>query len=492
MRGAPGVPGGNLPVSFSVEPTYWQRPDAQARGIAGTANEVWQRLFVHYGLNLYCAACRQIALAATGHDDSIAAADRHTRLLLNDCAGEARPLRAWSGEPSGWRYGDAQATLSPQDGSAFFFGTICERFYLTDPLTGASNFPPELGGSRLSWNFYNPFLGENSWAALIGPLQVAYLKAAGRSLEPDDDAIRLARSLVPACLAMQSPVGGIYARPAVVGRLQERLISNETNLTLYAGLTMLRQLMLDIPQLAEQIDDVEKLRHSLLDYFRHYLCGTVNGELRFHTCGTFEGDVFRPGRMANGRPARFAADVHTWGLSVLGADEIDSLHGHGMAFRLWQTVKRHAAYYPRPGAPLAGIGFSSGANGEPIHDVCSPEWTFGAINMCRILAAEYDAPGPHHDTELASLLRADERSMLKGVKAFETTPHAGSPLRAYLYVNRIVDTGFGWHALPIPCLCATAWAVLIQSGFNPFRLGGETVSTRHRLASASSSNADVA
>jgi hypothetical protein len=43
-------------------------------------------------------------------------------------------------------------------------------------------------------------------------------------------------------------------------------------------------------------------------------------------------------------------------------------------------------------------------------------------------------------------------------------------------VNRIADTGFGWQALPVPSLCATAWAMLIQNGFNPFRLGGASAS----------------
>jgi hypothetical protein len=388
---------GRLPVSFFVEPSYWQLPDAQDRWIAGTANEFWQRLVIGYGLNLYCAACRQIALATTGREDAIRAAVQHTQVLLNDRAGEAETLRGWSDKNGGWLYGDERMSLGSQDGSAFFFGTICERFHLTDPRTGASCFPPELGGAPLFWNSFDPFLGENTWAALIGPLQVAYLlKSSGAVLTPECDEVRLARSLVPACLAMQSPVGGVYARPAARGQSQERLISNETNLTLYAGLTMLKQMMLEIPQLSQQMVEVDKLRHGLLRYFRRHLYGNVDGELRLHACGAFFDEVNRPGMTADGQPARFAADVHTWGMSILGVDEIDALHGQGTCFRLWETVKRHTAFYSRASlsAALSGIGFSSGPNGEPIHDVCSPEWTFGATNMCRVLAAEYDAAGP--------------------------------------------------------------------------------------------------
>jgi hypothetical protein len=476
-----GSPDGRLPVSFFVEPCYWQRPDAQDRWIAGTANEFWQRLVVGYGLNLYCAACRQIALATTGREDAIWAAVQHTQMLLDDRAGEAETLRAWSDKSGGWRYGDERMSFDSQDGSAFFFGAICDRFQLTDPDTGASCFPPELGGAPLFWNLFDPFLGENTWAALIGPLQVAYLLKSSDALTPECDEVRLARSLVPACLAMRSPIGGVYARPAAWGHTQERLISNETNLTLYAGLTMLKQMMLEIPQLSQQMVEVDKLRHGLLRYFRRHLYGNVDGELRLHACGAFFDGAFWPGMTANGEPVRFAADVHTWGMSILGVDEIDALHGRGTCFRLWETVKRHTGFYSQASlsAPLSGIGFSSGPNGEPIHDVCSPEWTFGAINMCRVLAAEYDAAGPHHDAELASRLREDEQSMLEGVSMFEMSPRTTFQSRAFPYVNRIADTGFGWQALPVPSLCATAWAILIQNGFNPFRLGGAGASVPH-------------
>jgi hypothetical protein len=466
--------GDGLPVSFFVEPSYWRRPDAQDRWIAGTPMAFWQRLYLHHGLNLYCAACRQIALAATGREDAMRAADRHTRLLLEDRAGEAGPLRAWSDGEGDWRYGDDRRALTSRDGSAFFFGAICGRFHLTDPHTGASHFPEELGGAPLSWNLYDPFLGENSWAALLGPLQVAWLRSRGAAVGPDCGEVRLALSLVPACLAMQSPVGGVYARPAAAGRSQERLISNETNLTLYAGLSMLRQLVGDAPRLRARMAEVDRLRQGLVRYFRRHLLGEVDGEPRFHACGAFVDGVFRPGATASGEPVRFAADVHTWGMSILGVDEIDGRHGRGTCFRLWQTVKRHAGFYAGgdPAGAPGGIGFSSGPGGEPVHDVCSPEWTFGAINMCRVLAAGYAAPGPHHDAGLAARLREDEQGMLEGVSRFATTPPTAFPSRAFPYVNRLADTGFGWHALPVPSLCATAWAMLVENGFNPFRLGG--------------------
>ena len=466
---------GGFPTSFLVEPVYWQAPDAQDRRLVGSAVAIWQRTMVQHGLNLYCAACRQIALATTGRPDAIEAADRHTRMLLDDRIGETEALRGWSDRPGEWRYGDERVSLGTDQGSAFFFGAICDRFRLTDPLGGQASLPPELGGGPLCWNQFDPFLGENSWAALLGPLQVAYLKANGRPVPPDCDELRLALSLVPACLAMQSPDGGVYARPASWGRPQERLISNETNLTLYAGLCMLDQVLPDALEFSARRAQVATLRRGLLAYFRRHLCGTVDGELRFHACGIYLDGGFHPGVTADRQPARFAADVHTWGMSILGVAEIEAWHGRGACLRLWEGVKRHAGFYP-PAAALGGIGFSSEADGAPIHDVCSPEWTFGAINMCRILAAEYEAAGPYHDQDAAARLRADEASMRDGVRQFEMSPPARPPSRAYPYVNRIAETGFGWQGLPVPSLCATAWAVLCRQGFNPFRLGGEAVS----------------
>ncbi|NDH62495.1 MAG: hypothetical protein EBY18_12800 [Alphaproteobacteria bacterium] len=57
-----GSPEG-LAASFFVEPSYWSRAGAQDAWISGTEHAFWQRLTVQYGLNLYCGACRQIALA---------------------------------------------------------------------------------------------------------------------------------------------------------------------------------------------------------------------------------------------------------------------------------------------------------------------------------------------------------------------------------------------------------------------------------------------
>lgn len=445
---------GGAVVSFVVPPGYWREPSAQSPAMVGTEFAFWQRLIVEYGLNLYCAACRQIALAIGGRAEALEEARAHTRRLLANRHGDG--LRAWSSGPGGWLYGDGREVLR---GSGYFFSALGPGRDLVDPLTGAAQLPAELGGRVLEWRFYDPFLGENSWAALLGPLQVAGLAGLGA----DSEELELARSLLPALTAMQSLCGGVYARPAPPGREQERLIANETNLTLYAGLRMLKALAGPTPE-------VERLIEGLEAYFRRHLVGECNGELVLHTCGSYRDGEFRPGVAADGSAARFAVDVHTWGLSILGVEEIDSRHGRGSCFELWRTVKRHAGYYPQgTGGPLRGVGYSSGPGGEPIHHVCSPEWTFGAVNMCRVLTDGYE----RRDATLAAALRRDERDLLEGVAALQVRDPGPPGRRAYPYVNDRCDTGFGWDALPLPSLCATAWAGLVKRRYNPFRLGGE-------------------
>ncbi|HEU4717110.1 MAG TPA: hypothetical protein VFU15_04725 [Bacteroidia bacterium] len=475
----------HFPSSYYVPASYWQKSDSMHPELLHAKIGCYQRLIIHYGLNLYCAACRQLALLTTEHPEAWEAIDAHTRLLLNGTIGETGCIRAWSDEGGMWQYGDNGTTFNRADNGAYFFGVISDRFSLADPFTAQTHFPAGQGGSRLEWIFYDPFLGENTWAALIAPMQVLFRR---RSVEPtalsgNPAELQLAMSLIPACRAMQSRVGGVYARPAPHGKPLERLISNETNLTLYAGLCMMCQLF---PEISAD-PAVKELMEGLLSYFRTVLFGREeDGRLRMHTCGSFTGDEFHPGIAADGEPARFAVDVHTWGMSILGVDEIDTMHGTGTCFELWQSVKQHAGFYPsqQPGEPIRGVGYSSGALGDPVHDICSPEWTFGAINMCRILAAEYDAPGQHYAPHLAKQLREDEKNMLDGVASFESSSELERNARSYPYVNKRCETGFGWHAFPVESLCATSWAILVRNGFNPFRTGGACLSTLNNRISS--------
>lgn len=475
------------PSSYFAPREYWEQAAAEYPDIHAGEDGYHLRLITHYCLNLYCAACRQLALATSDREDAWHAVDHHTRQLLLEEVGESRRLRAWSDEAGQWLYGDGGARLARQAGSAYFYGAVCDRFELVDPLTGEERFPEGLGGSRFRWSYFDPFLGENSWATLLAPLQIAHRKWQSGTASADELASRelqLARSILPACKAMQSGIGAVYARPAADGKPQERLIVNEANLTLFAGLLMLRQSLMEVGDSRDQDDLIEELLEGLLSYFRSHLFSRQEPR-RLHACGIVQESTFLPDTGAWGQAVPFAVDVHTWGMSILGIEEIDSKLGHGACLDLWRTVKSHAGYYPTGSTedPISGVGYSSGPDAEPVHDVCSPEWTFGAINMCRILASEYEAPGPRQDLNTAAQFRADEKSMLRGVEAFELAPETPFPSRAYPYVNKFCDTGFTWFAIPVASLCSSAWAILIRERFNPFRLGGDYLSCSSALAS---------
>ena len=44
------------------------------------------------------------------------------------------------------------------------------------------------------------------------------------------------------------------------------------------------------------------------------------------------------------------------------------------------------------------------------------------------------------------------------------------PQVSYLYSNRRFFVPFGWWANPVPAASSTAWALLVERGFNPFQL----------------------
>ena len=109
---------------------------------------------------------------------------------------------------------------------------------------------------KITWTDWKPITGENSWAFLIGPLQAAYLHyivEQKRTFVPlEDSVVRNALALLPTFAAMQSPSGGMYYAPAgTVANQGDQLVdpyvvSVENNLSLYAGLTILRSTLLAI------------------------------------------------------------------------------------------------------------------------------------------------------------------------------------------------------------------------------------------------------
>jgi hypothetical protein len=202
----------------------------------------------------------------------------------------------------------------------------------------------------------------------------------------------------------------------------------------------------------------------------------------------------------------FAVDCQTWGMNVLGADWIDGIWGEGAAYAIWQKTKAYGGYFTSNSPVLRGVGFSDVNNTS--NAVCTAEWTFGAILMCRTLARDYWEMGR---PDLARSLALDAETMRAGVEELkvavsnittvttsagsgsrftfdETWATWGSPAQTnvttgtgYLYANKRYEIPFGWWANPLPSLASTAWAVMTDRDFDPFILGGRDTNTVERL-----------
>lgn len=202
----------------------------------------------------------------------------------------------------------------------------------------------------------------------------------------------------------------------------------------------------------------------------------------------------------------FAVDCQTWGMSVLGAERVDSVLGENAAYSIWQNTKRYAGYFVSNSPSIHGVGFCD-INDES-NDVCTAEWTFGAILMCRNLARDYWQMGKQ---DIARSFALDAESMRAGVESLKVVvsnittvttstnsgsrftydpnwANWGSPARtnirtgvAWLYANKRYEIPFGWWANPLPSLASTAWSVMTDRDFDPFILGGCDTNKAERL-----------
>jgi len=180
----------------------------------------------------------------------------------------------------------------------------------------------------------------------------------------------------------------------------------------------------------------------------------------------------------------FAVDCQTWGLLVVGQKRFDaSYSSKGVtAYTVWQSAKQLAGYYIN--GQLAGVGYTTSVGNGTRPDIWSGEWTWGAIFMCRKVAAEYIRAGR---PDWAAALNADADSMENFMKQ-PVTPCEDDPVwcpggglvlpdGSYLYANKRFFIPWGWYANPIGATSSTSWAVCNDWKYNPFMLGGGSNST---------------
>lgn len=188
-------------------------------------------------------------------------------------------------------------------------------------------------------------------------------------------------------------------------------------------------------------------------------------------------------------------DVSTWGVAVIGQPLLDNWFGFGASFRAWEKVKEWGGFYGQDGS-IWGVGYSD----QDANGILSGEWTAGAINLVRVLIAQYKAAQtsskytPEQQTlaqEYVEQLAQDEQSMVAGLETLRSDQYASegaydtvrpdnysslinlpSDNLAYIYASKRYMTPFGWQANPLPSTASTAWAVMVHYNYNPFTLGG--------------------
>ncbi len=429
----------SMPLSFKASPEYWRSLNEQLDPV----DAVIERTLVEHALNIYDGALWQIALTLVPSNKSGGLVDLHTDRLLGGEAGDIRDLRGYG---PAFLYGDEEKIMDRSGG--FFFRMITDRYLQDDPL-GQNEVPGFPNFSRVHHEDWKPVTGEQAWAAIIGPLQVAYEKYGGK-IPAEAPEMKLAMSVLPALEAMQSPIGAFYHAPKGTFGIHPKLISVENNLSVYAALKMLEAVLRenDPPAAA----DVKSMISRLDDFFEKYAYDPEAHE--FAVGGFYVEGQFVAQKL-------LATDCQTWAVAALGPEWIDERFGAGESYWILKTVISHSRRIDSKGT-LQGIGFTSD------HAVLSVEWTCGAILAARRAADFYALSDP----EKAQDLLEDAARMREGVELYKTELPGGKA--AYLYVSERYFIPFGWWANPIPSVSSSAWVLFIDLSYDPFQLGGGT------------------
>jgi len=313
-------------------------------------------------------------------------------------------------------------------------------------------------GHPWTWNDYKPVLGENSWANLLAPLQVALIQFGSiQAIPANDICFKIALNFLDSLPNMvEASVGGLYYSPKNTLTTEPLTdlgfnLSLENNVSLFSGLSALLHILQIkniftnyIPTIQNLIAGIERFVRTAYDpslgYFRQG--GTVvNNQFQWNN--------------------EFAVDCQTWTMSHLGPKKVDQWFGTGTAKAIWNTTKKIGGYhYTEWENTVDGLGFSDNSNVQCF----SGEWTAGGINMLRIFAIELDDPS--FTAEAANMRQQIE------FKLTETQTINGVDCRTIKYANKRYYIPFGWWANPLDCIASTAWAVFLDSNWNPLYLGG--------------------
>ena len=486
-----------------------------------------ERVNVANGTDIYDAACFQIALGLANEKKISSKSDPLTMLIDNQTESIVQgidgnktnppqdddanrgstvetgknPYFYYGGypkaNPTASEVGPAGTALTGS--SAYYFRMVGQAWLTQDPffltesgekyqqyIKPATDAPPQYPEGVVTWADWKPITGENVWGLIMGPIRTWFMTNKPGTLSSGSQEYKIATGILGALQAMQGKTGGIYYAPqGTDGNTGEIVspftISTENNAS---ALAALRILALALSESDPNQSTIKTLigdkQTGILGYFYKYAWnGTIfdqGGIEVFNQDGTF--------KSFNRTSEPKAVDVNTWGVAALTPQVVDSWFGAGTAYKIWENIKSWGAF--QYNGTLMGVGYDDKNDGGT---VMSAEWTFGAINMVRMMMTYYGTTSAYYQQ-----LQSDEKAMVTGVQqlysdnypkapAFQSDIPSGytsyMPVSSgdsnswFVYSNKRYYIPFGWYGNPLPSLCSTAWAVMVNYGYNPFSLDAE-------------------
>jgi len=296
---------------------------------------------------------------------------------------------------------------------------------------------------------------------LIAPLQVAYFRYGKNiyAIPSDDQSLLMALDMLPSLMVQKSTNGAVFYSPKNTmsgGWDHGYTVSTENNISLLAGLKMLRYILSTRGFHLDKLADI----NTLINAVEAYIKDSFSPQLGYFRQGGHYDINSRNFIWAEGSTI-FSVDCQTWAMSVISPLLIDQWFGPGSAHKIWEVTKTLGGYSCNPATKLCkGVGYSNNQQDQ----VFSGEWTLGAVNMLRIFAVEYNNDA--YRTEALFMRQAIEDELI-GTATIDNFPVTGVK-----YSNKRYYIPFGWWANPLLSTASTGWTVLADNDFNPFHWGG--------------------
>src|SRR3990167_3908913 len=304
---------------------------------------------------------------------------------------------------------------------------------------------------------------------MIGALQSEFIKVGNvQSISSVSQAVQLAiRELTPLLALELQFNGGIHYAPYNMYSESNPnpggSVSTENTVSVLAGLRMLSTIASANPTFYDPT--VVANINSLMNAATRYLKSSYSPSLGyFRQGGTYD---YRDGSWT--WADTFASDCQTWAITVLGVEVVDAWFGAGASKSIWQVTKDISGYNCNAATGYCdGIGFSDNVQEQ----VFSGEWTLGGVSMLRTFAAYYSSKGNSAEY-FEAISEADHMfAQVKAQLSSSFTYPDGIQATGILYANKRYYIPFGWWANPLPSVASTGWAVMLESNYNPFVLGG--------------------